>query len=91
MVELDTWIELKKMFDEVSLTWNLGIPHCDLTLYKQAFPFLILLRRHCASPTPENDIFWGPHCFESKGQTLSFSARVLFSYLLEQLHALSVA
>jgi len=45
------------MFDEVSLTWNLGIPHCDLTLYKQAFPFLILLRRHCASPTPEKDIF----------------------------------
>ena len=89
MVELESWIELKKTFDELSLSWNLGTPHWDLTLYKQAFPFLILLRRHCESPTPEKDRFWGPHCFESKGQTLSFSARVLFSYLLEQLHDLS--
>lgn len=72
IVEFFSCNELKKTFDDVSLTWNLGTPHWDLTLYKQAFPFLILLRRHCASPTLENWRFWGPHCLASNGHTLNF-------------------
>jgi hypothetical protein len=37
--------ELVKTLAEVSLSWKVGTPHLDLTLYKQALPFLRLFRR----------------------------------------------